>query len=326
MRIGAILATCLLLASPLVVAAQQGGKIPKIGFLAPATGIYIGSSAAVYEAFQRGLRDLGYVEGRNVILEYRSAPDQSRLGERAAELVRLNVDVIVTAGVANFAAKASTDTIPIVFAASSDPVEAGLVDSLARPGGNLTGISSLAYTLVPKRLELLKEAAPKVSRVAVLANPGHPGVQLEWKATQDAAQALGVTLHRFAVRTGPEVDQAFDAIVKTGINAILVFPDSFTLTHRARMADFAAARRLPSVFGWKEYAEAGGLLSYGPNLDALWKRMAVFVDKILKGAKPGSLPVEQPSTFELVINLKTARTLGLTIPPSLLLRADRVIE
>jgi putative ABC transport system substrate-binding protein len=326
MRIGAIVVACILLASPLTVDAQQGGKIPKIGFLAPATGIYIGSAAGVYEAFRRGLRDLGYVDGQNVILIYRSAPDQSRLGEPAAELVRLNVDVIVTAGVANFAAKASTETIPIVFASSGDPVEARLVESLARPGGNLTGISSLAFNLVPKHLELLKEAAPRISRVAVLANPGHPGEQLEWKAIQDAAQALGVTLHRFAARTGPEVDQAFDAIVKTGMNAILVFPDSFTLAHRARIADFAATRRLPSVFGWKEYAEAGGLLSYGPNLDALWKRIALFVDKILKGAKPGSLPVEQPSTFELVINLKTARTLGLTLPRSLLLRADRVIE
>ncbi len=306
--------------------AQQPGKVPKIGFLVPTTGPYIGAPTAVYEAFRRGLHDLGYVEGRNVSIEYRSALDRSRLGELAADLARLNVDVIVAAGVAGYGAKASTETIPIVFGFSGDPAEARFIDSLARPGRNMTGISFLALELVGKRLQLLKEAAPKISRVAVVAFPGHPGEQREWKETQDAAQALGVTLRRIEVRNSADFDQAFAALARENVNAVHAFPDGVTLAHRARIAEFALTRRLPSVFGWKEYAEAGGLMSYGPNLDASWRRIAVFVDKILKGAKPADLPVEQPTRFELVINMKTAKALGLTIPPSVLVRAEEVIQ
>jgi len=227
--------------------------------------------------------------------------------------------------VAGYVAQASTEAIPIVFGFSGDPVEARFIDSLARPGRNMTGISFLALEMVGKRLELLKEATPKISRVAVMAFPGHPGEQREWNEIQAAVQALGVTLSRLEVRNSADFERAFDAITKEHVDAIHAFPDGVTLAHRARIAEFALARRLPSVFGWKEYAEAGGLMSYGPNLDASWRRIAVFVDKLLKGAKPANLPVEQPSQVELVINLKTARTLGLTIPPSLLL-ADRVLQ
>jgi putative ABC transport system substrate-binding protein len=325
MRAG-VFALVLLLAFPLATQAQQPSKIPKVGFLVPATGPYIGAPTAVYEAFRQGLRDLGYVEGRNIHLEYRSAPDRSRLAEFATELVRLNVAVLVAAGVANYPAKTATDTIPIVFGFSGDPVEAEFVESFARPGRNMTGLAFLALDLVGKRLELLKEAVPRISHVAVLAFPGHPGEPREWKQTEATAQALGITLQRLEVRTPSDFDKAFDAIEKEHANAIHAFPDGITLAGRTRIAEFALRQRLPSVFGWKEYAEAGGLMSYGPNLDASWSRIAVFVDKILKGAKPATLPVEQPTKFELVINLKTAKALGLTIPASLRSRADQVIE
>ena len=306
--------------------AQPRPKVPTIGFLVPATGPYIGAPTAVYEAFRLGLRDLGYVEGRTVRLEYRSSSDRAQLAELATELVRLDVDVIVAAGVAAYPAKASTDRIPVVFGFSGDPVAAGLVDSLARPSRNMTGIAFLALEMVGKRLELLKEAAPKVSRVAVVAFPGHPGEPGEWRQAEATARALGLSLQRFEVRNATDFDPAFDAIAKGHVEAIHAFPDGVTLAQRARIAQFAMVRRLPSVFGWREYAEAGGLMSYGPVLDASWRRVAVFVDRILKGARPADLPVEQPTKFELVINMKTARALGLTIPPSLLLRADQIID
>jgi putative ABC transport system substrate-binding protein len=314
------------LVGPLAAEAQPAGKVRTIGFLVPTTGPYIGAPTVVYEAFRQGLRDLGYVEGRHVALEYRSAPDRSRLEALAAELVRLNVDVLVAAGVAAFAAHMATTTIPVVFGFSGDPVEAGFIDSLARPGRNMTGLSFLALELVGKRLELLKEAAGKLSRVAVLAFPGHPGQQREWKEAQEAARILGITLHHIEVRNSVDFDQAFDAIVKERVDGIHAFPDSITLAHRARLAEFARARHLPSVFGWRQYVEAGGLMSYGPNLDGSWKQIAVFVEKILRGAKPAHLPVEQPTKFELVINVKTASALGLTLPPTLVRRADHIIE
>lgn len=324
----AVLAVVLVLAglAPDAAHAQPPAKVPTIGFLVPATGPYIGAPTAVFEAFRQGLRDLGYIEGRTISLEYRSAPDRTRLAELAAELVRLKVDVIVAAGVAAYPAKASTETIPIVFGFSGDPVVAGFVESLARPGRNMTGIAFLALQLVGKRLELLKEAVPSVSRVAVVAFPGHPGEPDEWKHTEVAARALGMTLQRFEVRNAGDFDRAFDVLEKAHVDAIHAFPDGVTLAQRARIAQFAMTKRLPSVFGWKEYAEAGGLMSYGPSLDPSWRRIAGFVDRILKGARPASLPVEQPTTFELVINMRTAKALGLTVSPSLLLRADQVIE
>ena len=313
------------LVAPLAAEAQQRPKVPTIGFLVPATGPYIGAPTAVYDAFRQGLRDLGYVESRNIRLEYRSSSDRTQLADLAAELVRRNVDVIVAAGVAAYPVKTSA-MIPVVFGFSGDPVAAGFVDSLALPGRYMTGMSFLALELVGKRLELLKEAAPTISRVAVLAFPGHPGEPGEWKHTDAAARALGLTLQRFEVRNAADFDPAFDAIEKGRVDAIHAFPDGITLAQRTRIAEFAATRRLPSVFGWREYTEAGGLMSYGPSLDASWRRVAVFVDKILKGARPANLPVEQPTKFELVINSRTAKALALTIPPSLLLRADQVIE
>lgn len=311
---------------PVVGEAQPTATAPRIGFLAPASGPYIGTPTAVFDAFRRGFADLGHIEGRNVRYEYRSAPDRAALGDMAAELVQLKVDVLVAAGVAAFAAKAASASIPIVFGFSGDPVQAGLVDGLARPGHNLTGLTFLAPELVGKRLALLKEAAPAISQVAVMAVPSHPGERSEWRAWEDAARVLGVSLHLFEVNNAADLDQALAAVASGNIDAIHAFPDGVSAASRVRIAEFALTRHLPSVFGWKEYAEAGGLMSYGPNLEESWRRIAGFVDKILKGARPADLPVEQPTRFELVVNLKTARALGLIMPPTLLAGADKVIE
>jgi ABC-type uncharacterized transport system substrate-binding protein len=309
-----------LLAAPLTPGAQRPQELRRIGYLHPG----IGRLPGFYEILREGLRDLGYVEGRNLVIESRSG-DEARLAELATELVRLNVEVIGAPGVATWAAKRATETLPIVFSFSGDPVEAGFVKSLGRPGGNMTGITWLAFELVGKRLELLKEAVPRVSRVAALANPAHPGEQRELAETERTARAVGATVQYQQVRTTPAFDAAFDVIVRNSADALLVFPDFVTMGHRRQIAEFALKHRLPSVFGWREYVEAGGLMAYGPNRQETAKRLAVYVDKILKGAKPADLPVEQPTKFELVINLKTAKALGLTIPQSVLLRADEVI-
>jgi putative ABC transport system substrate-binding protein len=311
---------------PLPFPAQQASGPRTIGFLAPTTGPYIGTPAAVYEAFRRGLRDLGYAEGRDIIFDYRPGADRAQLAELAAELVRRKVDLVVAAGVASYAMQTPTDAIPVVFGFSGDPVEAGFVDSFARPGRNMTGMTFLGEKLGAKRLELLTQAAPEIARVAVLAYPGHPGERREWRDAQAAARSLGVTPRLLQVSNSEDFDRAFEAMASEPTDALLAFSDNITLAHRARMAEFALERRLPSVFGWKEYAEAGGLLSYGPTLDDSWARIAVYADKILKGAQPADLPVEQPTEFEFVINLKTARALGLTIPPSVLQQATEVIQ
>jgi putative ABC transport system substrate-binding protein len=232
----------------------------------------------------------------------------------------------VAPGVASSAAKGATETVPIVFSFSGDPVEAGYVKSLGRPAGNITGITWLAFELVGKRLEFLKEVVPRVSRVAVLANPAHPGEQRELGETERTARAVGATVEYHQVRRTEEFLTAFDAIIRDGVNALVVFPDFVTLGHRREIAEFATKYGLPSVFGWREYVEAGGLMSYGPNRLETAKRLALYVDKILKGAKPADLPVEQPTKFELVINLKTAKAPRLTIPQSVRLRADQVIQ
>jgi putative ABC transport system substrate-binding protein len=244
------------------------------------------------------------------------------LTELANELVQLKVDVIVAQGAALLPAKTATKLIPIVFGMSGDPVEAGYVASLARPGGNMTGVTFLALELVGKRLELLKEAVPRVARVAVLANPEHPGGE-----TRTAARSLGLTLHYLEVKSSTDFDKAFEAISREHADGLLVFPEILTMVHRQRIAEFATKRRLPGMFGWRVYVEAGGLMSYGPDLDDIYrKRIAMYVDKILKGAKPTDLPVEQPTKFEVIINLKTAKQIGLTVPPNVLARADRVIR
>lgn len=306
--------------------AQPTATVPSIGFLVPAAGPYIKTPTAVFDSFRRGLADLGYIQGRNIRYEYRSAPNRASLGEMATELAGLGVDVLVAAGVAAFMAKAASSSIPIVFGFSGDPVQARLVQALARPGGNATGVTFLAPELVGKRLSLLKEAAPAISQVAVMAASGHPGEQSEWRAWEDEGRALGVTLHLFELKNAADLDKALTAVASENVDAIHAFPDGVTAASRVRIAEFALSRHLPSVFGWKEYAEAGGLMSYGPNLEDSWHEIAGFVDKILKGTKPADLPVEQPTRFELIVNLKIARALGLTMPPTLLAGADEVIE
>jgi putative ABC transport system substrate-binding protein len=309
------------LVAPIASEAQQPGKVPRIGYLSSGT-----ATSALYAAFRQGLRELGYVEGQNIAIEYRYAEGRPQLVELSTDLVRLKVDVIVAELAASYAAKLSTPAIPIVFGFSGDPVEAGFVPNLARPGGNMTGITFLALELVGKRLELLKEAASGISRVAVLASPAHPGEQRELMATQAAAQTLGVSLQYLPISASSDFDRAFETITSARAKAVLAFPDALTMAHRNQIAEFALKRRLPSVFGWREYVEAGGLMSYGPNLSDSFRRITSYVDKILKGAKPADLPVEQPMKFELVLNLKTAKALGLTIPPSIMVRADQVIQ
>ena len=316
-----------LLAAPLAAEAQQAGKVYRIGFLSPASP----SDPRVQRflaAFRNGLGELGYVEGQTIAIESRwAAGKYERLPGLAAELVRLKMDVIVTAAVpAIRAAKEATSTIPIIMAVVVDPVATGLVASLARPGGNITGLSIMTPELVGKQLEMLKEVVPKASRVAVLWNPANPGNAPQLRAAEVAARTLGVRLQPLEARGPREIDSAFAAMTKEGASAVVVLVDVVFIDQRTRIADLAATRRLPSVYGLPESVEAGGLMAYGPSYLYNYRRAAVYVDKILKGANPADLPVEQPTKFELVINLKTARTLALTIPQSLLLRADEVIE
>jgi putative tryptophan/tyrosine transport system substrate-binding protein len=311
----------LILTSYCPVKAQQPTKVRKIGFLNQ-SGIF----PANVESFRRRMRELGYVEGQNIVIEYRSAEQGARLTELANELVQQKVEVIVAAGPAARPAKVATETIPIVFNFSGDPIEAGFIDSLARPGRNMTGVTQLAFELVGKRLEILKEAVPGVSRVGVLASPLHPGEQRELRETQSTARALGITLGYNQVRDTSDVDAAFDKIIKEKANALLVFPDPVTNSHHTQIVEFAVKHRLPSMFGRKEPVEAGGLMSYGPNLEELYRRIPVHVDKILKGAKPADIPVELPTKFEFIINLKTAKQIGVTISPNVLARADKVIK
>ncbi len=280
------------------------------------------------QAFRQGLRELGYVEGQNIAIEFRWAEGKyDRLPGLAAELVRLKVNVIVAGGASAIqAAKQATETIPIVMVSVSDPVAAGFVASLARPGGNITGSSLMLPDLVGKQLELLKEVVPKLSRVAFLGNPANPTYAPLLRHGQDAARASGVRLQPLEARDLSEIDKAFAAITTERADAVIVLADTILVNHRTRIADHAVRRRLPTMFGVSEHAEAGGLLVYGPSLSDGFRRAATYVDKIRKGAAPADLPVEQPAKFELVINVKTAKALGLTIPPALLQRADQVIE
>ena len=319
------------LLAPLAADAQQAaGKVYRIGFLSVLGAPTPSTPAGVLEAFRQGLRELGWVEGQNIVIDYRFAEGRSdRLTDLAAELVRLKVDIIVavaTQGVA--AAKNATETIPIVMiSGSADPVGLGFIASLARPGGNVTGLSySVGPEILGKGLELLKEIVPKVRRVAILSNPASPVQPLFIREVKVAARSLGVQLQLLEARGPNEFDGAFAAMAKERVGALLVVADSIFILHRTRLADLAARSRLPAAYGGRENVEAGGLMSYGPSVRDLFRRAATFVDKILKGAKPADLPVEQPTKFELVINLKTAKALGLTIPPSVLIRADEVIQ
>jgi putative tryptophan/tyrosine transport system substrate-binding protein len=317
-----------LLAAPLAAEAQQAAKIARIGYLVTS----LAARPHLQEAFRQGLRDLGYVEGRNVVIEYRDAEGKfERLPALAAELVALKVDVIVAADGTPpaLAAKRATSTLPIVFAAVADPVTSGLVTSLARPGGNVTGLSLLTTELVGKCLEQLKQAVPGVTRVAVLWQPGVLGERTDkdmLKGADVAARALGVRLQFVEARGPADFDRAFSDMTKTRTGALTVLPSAMFFNERRRLVDLAAKNRLPAVYPGREFVDAGGLMAYGPNAADLFRRAATYVDRILKGAKPGDLPVEQPTKFELVINLKAAKALGLTIPPPLLGRADQVIE
>ncbi len=313
-----------LFAAPLAADAAPA-KVPRIGFLGGSAPTALAHSL---EAFRQGLRELGYVEGQNIALESRWAEGRfDRLPALAGELVRLRLDLIVTAGTpAARAAKEATPTIPIVAVAVGDPVGTGLVASLARPGANLTGLSDITVDLSAKRLEFLKELVPTASRIAILWNPTHPTNPLQLRETRGAAQALGLTLQSLEVRESGELERAFAAIRRERAGALVVLSDPFMLLHRGRLSNLAAKNRLPTVYPFKEHVEAGGLMAYGPNLPDLFRRAATYVDKILKGAMPADLPVEQPTRFELVINMKTAKALGLTIPASVLIRADHVIQ
>jgi len=315
-----------LLGAPLAVA-QPAGKVHRIGFLgvsSPADTVF----RRFFDAFRSGLAERGYVEGQNIAIEARWAAGQyERLPALAAELVRLKVALIVTAAVpAIRAAKDATSTIPIVMAVVVDPVATGLVAGLARPGGNVTGLSVMTPELVGKQLEMLSELVPRVSRVAVLWNPTNEGNPPQLRAGEQAARTLGMRLQPLAAKGPGEVDEAFAAMAREGAGALVVLVDILFSNQRAQIARLAATQRLPTVYGLPEHVAAGGLMAYAPSFVDQYRRAAVYVDKILRGAKPGDLPIEQPTKFELIINLKTARTLGLTVPPSLLGRADEVIQ
>ena len=314
-------------AGPLAAGAQQAGKVPRIGFLSLTSP---SDRPPLLDAFRQRLRELGWVEGQNIVIDYRYAEGRvDRLPDLAAELVRLKVDLIIASAGTQVAtaAKNATETIPIVMIAVRDPVGTGLIASLARPGGNVTGVSGYAgLEIVAKQLELLKETVPKIRRVAILSNPANAYHQLAIREVNVAARSLGVQLQLLEARGPNEFDGAFAAMAKERVGALLVLSDAMLNSHRTRLADLAARGRLPAAYAVRESVEAGGLMSYGPSFLDQYRRAATFVDKILKGAKPADLPVEQPTKFELVINLKAAKALGLEVPPLLIAQADELIE
>ncbi len=305
--------------------AQQPTKVPRIGYL---SAVSPSANAVRIEALRQGLRELGYIEGKNIVIEYRYAEGKlDRQSELAAELVRLKVDVIVTAGpTVTRAAREATVTIPIVMAQDSDPVGNGFVASLARPGGNITGLATLAPEISGKQLELLKEIVPKLSRVAVLGNSNEPANSKSLKEIELAARSFGVQLQTLDVRTPEDIETAFQTATKGRADAVLVLVSSVLNFRRKQIADRVTKSRLPAIYYNADWVEDGGLMSYGPSFRDLYRRAATYVNKILKGAKPADLPVEQPMKFEFVINLKTAKQIGLTIPPNVLVRADKVIK
>jgi putative tryptophan/tyrosine transport system substrate-binding protein len=305
--------------------AQQGTKIPRLGFL---SGASPSTNVSRHEVFRQGLRELGYVEGKNIVIEYRYAEGKvDLLRKLAAELVRLKVAIIVTAGPGpTRAAKSATSTIPIVMAQESDPVADGLVANLARPGGNITGLSTFAPELGGKRMEILREVVPKLATIGVLGNSTFPGNAAAMNEMELAAKELKVRLQYLDVLRSEDIETQFTAASEARVDAVLTLTSTILSTHRARIIDLAVRNRFPAIYHNSRFVEAGGLMAYSTNLTELFHRSAIYVDKILKGAKPADLPVEQPTKFELVINLKTAKQIGLTIPPSILARADRVIQ
>src|SRR5215467_2016081 len=319
---------CLLITVLLITGsaeAQQARKVPRIGYL---TATSLSSNVARIDAFRQGLRELGYVEGKNILIEWRSGEGKlERQGELAAELVRLKVDVIITSGpTITRAAKEATVTIPIVMAFDSDPIGNGFIASLARPGGNITGLSALAPELSGKQLELLKEIVPKLSRVAVLGNSSEPANPKTLKEIELAAGAFGVQLQSLDVLGPNDIDTAFRAATKAHVDALVVLVSVVLTDHRTQIANLALKGRLPAIYYSRQFVEAGGLMSYAASFTDLSRRAATYVDKILKGTRPADLPVEQPTKFEFMINLKAAKQIGLTIPPAVLARADKVIK
>lgn len=306
--------------------ASQARKAARIGWVG---GWYSASAAhSLFEAFRQGMRERGYVEGQDLTTDARwmkgTAPDEA--GRLTGELVRAKLDVLVAQGHAVLGAKAEAGSVPIVFIFSGDPVGANIVTSLARPGGNLTGITLLATDLAGKRIELLREAAPRVSRLAAFVNPLHVGEDAEFRESQIAAQRLGLALQQYAVRSVAEVNAAFEAMARDRVDGLIANSSSLIMSQGRAIAEFAARLRIPTISGWEDFAVDGNLMTYGPDLQHAGRQVATYVDKVLKGAKPADLPVEQPTKVRLVINLRTAKALGLTIPPALLLRADRVVE
>jgi putative ABC transport system substrate-binding protein len=326
MPVGGLVVALLALAAPLALGAPHAGKIHRIGLLEIAGAA---SNAAYLDAFRRGLAEHGYVEGQNLVIEYRSADGRpERFSDLATELVRLEVDVLVTRGTpATLAAKRATQTIPIVMASSGDPVAEGIVASLARPGGNVTGL----HIIVPpelggRRLQLLKEIVPGSSRIGILWNPGDLYTPLLVKNTERAARAMGVQLESLAVQRSGPFEQVFETALFGRVDALITVEDYLTFTYRARILDFAAMSRLPAIYGLREFVDDGGLMSYGTDRRDLYRRSATYVHRILTGARPADLPVEPPLKFELAINLKTARALRLAVPPALLQRADHIVH
>jgi putative ABC transport system substrate-binding protein len=322
------LLTTFVLVSVSLVDAQQPAKLPKIGWLAARLPSSVATAPSGRELFWREFRALGYVEGKNVAFEYRSAENKiERLPALAEELIRLKVDVIIAAAANEaHAAKNATKSISVVFFSSSDPVENGLVDSLARPGGNLTGFSNFQTLLTGKRLEILKETVPKLSRVAVLRDPQSPLNILQWKENQIAAKALGLQLHSMEVSSADKFENAFKEATKSGSGAFTVASSPFLLSNLPRIVELAAKYRLPAIYPQGGFVESGGLMSYGADLMEPYKRVAVMVDKVLKGTKTTEIPVEQPMRFEFVVNLKAAKLIGFTVPPEMLARANRIIR
>jgi putative ABC transport system substrate-binding protein len=307
---------------PVAASAQSSRRVARVGVLSAGS-----ASDARVDEFRQGLRELGYVEGQNVAITYRWADGhQDRLPELAAQLVASQVDVILAMGPSAWAAKRQTSTIPIVIAFSGDPVGAGIVSNLARPGTNITGLSFMSSDLAAKRLELLKQAFPRIARIAVLNNPLEPSTGPEMRETEAGARSLGVTLQSLEARQSEDLERLFAAATRERADALIVFAHGFALQNSGRIIALASRHGLPTMYGYRELVDAGGLLSYGPNVLALVRRSASYVDRIIKGAKAGDLPIEQPTRLELVINLKTAKSLGLTLPPSILARTDSVVE
>jgi putative ABC transport system substrate-binding protein len=324
-RIVALASALIMLSASLGAKAQPSAKTYRIGILEPTS---VAMNASNLEAFKQGLRELGYIEGRNLVLEYRSADGRAeRFPDLATELVRLRVDLIATRGTpAVLAAKRASDAIPVVMLAIGEPLGVGVVATLAKPGGNVTGLSAFVAELQAKRLELLHEIVPGVARIAAVFNMGNPSEPPQWRAVEAAAQSRRIQARLLDVRRAEDIAAAFEGAAQQRADGVVVGMDGVMQANRRLITQLAAKYRLPAIYGSQDFAEAGGLISYGVNYPHLYRRAAVFVDKIFRGAKPGDLPVEQPTTFELVINLKTATTLSLSIPSATLLRADHVIR